>query len=109
MPIAREANEIAKATNERQLEGHSGATLGIDMVYAAPDSEEIGLATIREAMAIAEEVRDVDDIGRGYACLWAALDAGGRIEEGMLVALEGAERMKQVGMSVTYGAFIQMN
>ena len=109
MPIAREANEIAKATGERQLEGHSAATLGIDMVYVAPDAEEIGLQTIREAMAIAEEVRDVDDIGRGYACLSSALDVVGRSEEGMLVALEGAERMKQVGMSVTYGAFIQMN
>ena len=60
-------------------------------------------------MAIAEEVRDVDDIGRGYACLSSALDVVGRSEEGMLVALEGAERMKQFDMSVTYGAFIQMN
>ena len=109
MPIAREANEIAKATGERQLEGHSAATLGIDMVYVSPDAEEIGLQTIREAMAIAEEVRDVDDIGRGYACLSSALDIVGRSEEGMLVALDGAERMKEFGMSVTYGAFIQMN
>ena len=48
-------------------------------------------------MAIAEEVRDVDDIGRGYACLSSALDVVGRTEEGMQVALDGGERMKELG------------
>ena len=109
LPIAREANHIAKATGERQLEGHSAATLGIDMVYADADGEEVGVRTIREAMAIAEEVRDVDDIGRGYACLSSALDILGRIEEAMQVALDGGERMKELGMSVTYGSFVLMN
>ena len=109
LPIARQANQIAKATGERQLEGHSAATLGIDMVYADPDGEETGIQTIRDAMAIAEEVRDVDDIGRGYACLSSALDVVGRIEEGMQVALDGSERMKELGMGVTYGSFVLMN
>ena len=109
LPIAREANEIAKATGERQLEGHSAATFGIDLVYADADGEEPGVRTIREAMAIAEEVRDVDDIGRGYACLSSALDVLGRTEEGMQVAFDGAERMRELGMSVTYGSFVQMN
>jgi DNA-binding CsgD family transcriptional regulator/tetratricopeptide (TPR) repeat protein len=109
LPIARKANEIAKATGERQLEGHSAATLGIDMVYAEPDGEEPGVRTIREAMAIAEEVRDVDDIGRGYACLSSALDVVGKVEEGMQVALDGSERMKELGMGVTYGSFVLMN
>ena len=109
LPIAREANQIAKAIGERQLEGHSAATLGIDMVYADADGEEVGVRTIREAMAIAEEVRDVDDIGRGYACLSSALDVLGRTEEGMQVALDGGERMKELGMSVTYGSFVLMN
>ena len=109
LPIARQANQIAKATGERQLEGHSAATFGIDLVYADPDGENTGVQTIREAMAIAEEVRDVDDIGRGYACLSSALDVVGRIEEAMQVALDGAERMKELGMGVTYGSFVLMN
>ena len=109
LPIARQANQIAKATGERQLEGHSAATLGIDLVYADPGGEEAGLQTIREAMAIAEEVRDVDDIGRGYACLSSALEVVGRVEEAMQVALDGAERMKELGMGVTYGTFVLMN
>ena len=57
-------------------------------------------------MAIAEEVRDVDDIGRGYACPSSALDVLGRTEEAMQVALDGGERMKELGMSVTYGSFV---
>jgi DNA-binding CsgD family transcriptional regulator/tetratricopeptide (TPR) repeat protein len=109
LPIAREANEIARATGERQLEGHSGTTLGIDLVYASPADEETGIQIIRDAMKIAEEVRDVDDIGRSYACLSSALDVVGRVEEGMQAALDGAERMRELGLSATYGAFVQMN
>ena len=83
MPIAREANEIAKATGERQLEGHSAATLGIDMVYVGAGRRRRSASRrFARPMAIAEEVRDVDDIGRGYACLSSALDVVGRSEEG---------------------------
>jgi DNA-binding CsgD family transcriptional regulator len=60
-------------------------------------------------MLIAEEVHDVDDIGRGYACLSSALDVVGRAEEGMQVALDGSERMREMGLSMTYGAFMEMN
>ena len=109
LPIAREAHQIAREVGERQLEGHSATTLGISLVYATPDGEERGLRKIREAMEIAEEVHDVDDIGRGYACLSSALDVLGRVEEGTQVALEGADRLREMGLSMTYGAFMEMN
>ena len=109
LPIAQEANQIARQVGERQLEGHSATTLGISLVYAKPDGEERGISTIREGMLIAEEVHDVDDIGRGYACLSSALDVVGRAEEGMQVALDGSERMREMGLSMTYGAFMEMN
>jgi DNA-binding NarL/FixJ family response regulator len=109
LPIAGEANQIAREVGERQLEGHSATTLGISLVYASPDGEERGLGKIREAMLIAEEVNDVDDIGRGYACLSSALDVLGRVEEGTQVALDGAERLREMGLSMTYGAFMEMN
>ena len=60
-------------------------------------------------MEIAEEVHDVDDIGRGYACLSSALDVLGRVEEGTQVALDGADRLREMGLSMTYGAFMEMN
>jgi DNA-binding CsgD family transcriptional regulator/tetratricopeptide (TPR) repeat protein len=109
LPTAREANQIAREVGERQLEGHSATTLGISLVYVTPDGEERGLRKIREAMEIAEEVHDVDDIGRGYACLSSALDVLGRVEEGVQVALEGADRLREMGLSMTYGAFMEMN
>ena len=58
---------------------------------------------------IADEVHDIDDIGRGYACLSSVLDVVDRVEEGLAAAKEGVERMRELGLSASYGAFIQMN
>ena len=33
----------------------------------------------------------------------------GRVEEGTQVALEGADRLREMGLSMTYGAFMEMN
>jgi DNA-binding CsgD family transcriptional regulator/tetratricopeptide (TPR) repeat protein len=105
--VAREALDLARATGERQLEGHAATTLGIDLTYTS-DADE-GIELVRQALVIADEVGDPDDIGRGYACLSSALDIAGRIEEGMAVANEGVARMRTMGMGATYGVFVEMN
>jgi ATP/maltotriose-dependent transcriptional regulator MalT len=109
LPIAQEAHSIARAAGHRQLEGHAAATLGTDLVYASPTGEETGIELIRGALVIANEVDDIDDIGRGYACLSSVLDVVDRVEEGLAAAEEGVERMRELGLSASYGAFIQMN
>ena len=109
VPIAREAIEIARSTGARQIEGHALCTLGVDLSSTSDPAAEDGIAMIEEALRIGEDVGDYDDIGRGYACLSAALDLNGRVEEAVAVAIEGARRLREIGMGVTYGAFIEMN
>ena len=109
LPIAQEAHSIARAAGQRQLEGHAAATLGTDLVYASPKGAEAGIELVRDALVIADEVHDIDDIGRGYACLSSVLDVVDRVEEGLAAAKEGVERMRELGLSASYGAFIQMN
>jgi ATP/maltotriose-dependent transcriptional regulator MalT len=109
LPIAQEAHSIARMAGQRQLEGHAATTLGTDLVYASPTGEETGIELIRGALVIADEVHDIDDIGRGYACLSSVLDVVDRVEEGLAAAEEGVDRMRELGLSASYGAFIQMN
>ncbi len=105
--VAEPALRVARETGARQLEGHLLATLGAGMGYAG-DADR-GVDLIREALAIAEETGDLDDLGRAYAALSSTLDFAGRREDGVAVALEGARRMKALGMGATYGAFLRMN
>ena len=106
-PIAERAHALARETGARQIEGHAATTLGVDLAYI--DDAERGIQLIRDALVIAEEVGDFDDIGRSYACLSSALDIVGRLDEAHAVAKLGTERMANLGMGSTYGAFIQMN
>jgi DNA-binding CsgD family transcriptional regulator/tetratricopeptide (TPR) repeat protein len=109
LPIAQEAHDIAVAAGQRQIEGHSATTLGVDLVYATQTGGETAIPLIRDALDIAEEVRDYDDIGRGYACLGSALDVLNRMDESLAASVAGVERMRVLGLSATYGAFILMN
>lgn len=107
LEIGRRALQLGRETGSRQLEGHALCTIGSDMGFMGdPDG---GAVLTREAIAIAEEVQDLDGIGRGYACLASVLDAGDHQEEATNVSLEGADRMRELGMGATYGAFIAMN
>jgi DNA-binding CsgD family transcriptional regulator len=107
LSAGKRALQLARATGSRQLEGHALCTVGVDLGFMGhPDQ---GAVLTREAIAIAEEVRDFDDIGRGYACHASVLDVGGRYEESVAISLEGARRMRELGMNATYGAFIAIN
>ena len=106
-PIAEEAMALAQGTGERQIEGHAAATLGVDRAYV--DDADAGIELVERALVIAEEVRDFDDIGRAYACLSSILDIDGRVEASLQVSTDGSRRLRELGMSATYGAFVQMN
>ncbi|HEY7522361.1 MAG TPA: AAA family ATPase [Candidatus Limnocylindrales bacterium] len=105
--FAREALEMARETGNRQIEGHALTTVGVDMGYLG--DLDGGIDLIREAISVAEEVHDWDDLGRGYACLSTVLDMAGRLDESCRVSLEGVARLRALGLGVTYGAFVQMN
>jgi ATP/maltotriose-dependent transcriptional regulator MalT len=106
-PIAEAAMALAQSIGLRQIEGHAAATLGVDIAFV--EDADAGIELTNTALLIAEETRDSDDIGRAYACLSSILDLDGRIEESLRVSTDGYQRLRELGLAATYGAFVQMN
>ena len=67
LPIAEEALAIARAVGAREAEGHALNTLGIDVSQLG--ERERGIACLREALAIARELRAPDELGSAYVNL----------------------------------------
>jgi ATP/maltotriose-dependent transcriptional regulator MalT len=107
LEVGKRALDLARQAGSRQLEGHVLSTIGA--VVALLGDTEAGAAMTGEAIEIAEEVHDLDDIGRGYANHATVLDAGGHREQSTSVALKGAARLRELGMGTTYAAFNLMN
>ena len=104
VPPDRPARPRSRACRgARRLEGHATATVGPRLRRRGGDRAH------QEALAIAEEVADHDDVGRAYACLSTSLDFR-RLGEAEAVAAEGAQRLRALGMGANqYGTFLQMN
>jgi DNA-binding CsgD family transcriptional regulator len=88
--------------------GHALNTLGCDLAYLG--QAERAVAHLTEARRIAQEVGDLDDLFRAYLNLSDLLIGPlNRIEEGLALALEGAERSRHMGMAGDYGVSLQSN
>ncbi len=109
LPVAREAIAMARALGNRQIEGHAMASEGTGLAQIG--DAVAGVAILREAIAIAEEIREVDDLGRAYSCLSTAIMLDGDFEEAAEVSLEGARIMSHVGLGGPggYGVFHTLN
>ncbi len=59
--------------------------------------------------AIAEEVDNVDDIGRAYANRVWILDVGGRLDEALAVGEAGVEMSERLGLMRFFGAHLLCN
>jgi DNA-binding CsgD family transcriptional regulator len=105
--VAIEAIEMARALGHRQTEGHAEATLGVAL--SVRGDIEGAIEHGRRGLALAMEVKDYDDVGRGYANLASTYGLAGRFDEAIAVALEGAAMMRRVGLFTTYGTFILLN
>ncbi len=66
-------------------------------------------APLEEAIAIAREVANADDIGRGYVNLCEAKHYCGDIRGAIEIVREGLVAADEVGINRTYGAFIRSN
>ena len=107
LALASEAVDIARAVGARAQEGKALATMGVAL--AQLDDDVAGVAHLRDALAIAEEVGRPDDIGHAYLGL-SELLAGplNRVEEAVAVALQGAARgAAGSGSSRTCGVSLQ--
>jgi DNA-binding CsgD family transcriptional regulator/tetratricopeptide (TPR) repeat protein len=104
LPIAEEALAIARAVGAREAEGHALNTLGIDISQLG--ERERGIACLREALAIARELRVPDELGSAYVNLSEQYDQGGRIEEAADLAIEGIDVCKREGAGRLFGTFL---
>jgi DNA-binding CsgD family transcriptional regulator len=106
LACAEEALRIARAVGARAQEGHALATAGVDL--AQLDDDAAGVARLREALEIADEVGLPEDVGRAYLGL-AELLAGplNRVDEAVAVALRGARRAAALGLERTYGVSLE--
>ena len=105
---SEQAIAIARQVGARAEEGHALNTLGCALGFLGDPGG--GVAHLRQALEIAHEVGDLDDIGRAYQNLSEIL--GGplnRLEEALELALEGQRVAERLGLARDYGVSLEVN
>ena len=103
--VCEEAIAIARQVGARGAEGHALNTFGLDlMALGRPDE---GAAALEQALAIAVDLRDVDDIGRAYINLADAWFFGGDCPRAADVIEEGVRVANLFGIATRYGTLIR--
>ena len=98
---AREALEMAEANGSTADLVRASAALGFSAAFR--EDPDAGLAVVRHAVEIAERSGHPDDLGVAYLHLAELLTGPlNNIEEGVLVARRGAERLASLGVGRTY-------
>src|SRR5688500_20166030 len=89
--LAGEAIRVAEACGPegRSLVAHATTTLGVSLGWG--DDPEAAVALLRDALVLAEESGDHDELVRGYASLTTGHDLLGRREEAGRIASAGSE------------------
>ena len=92
-----EAIRIARAVGARATEGHALCTLGACL--AERGDYDVGVARMREALVIAEDLGEPYNLNRVYTNLTSVLAGAGRLEEAAEVVLQGvAQGERLVGI-----------
>src|SRR4051794_29264469 len=98
---AREALEMAEVNGSTADLVRASAALGFSSAFR--EDPDAGLAVIRQAVTIAERSGHPDDLGVAYLHLAELLTGPlNNVEEGVLVARRGAERLASLGVGRTY-------
>ncbi|MFI5491586.1 AAA family ATPase [Actinoplanes sp. NPDC051859] len=99
---ARDALELAERPDGSTADlVRASAALGFSLAFR--EDPDAGLAVIRQAVEIAERSKHPDEIGCAYLHLAELLtNPLNNIEEGVLVARRGAERLAAMGQGRTY-------
>ena len=103
-PLAEEALTMARAVGARDIEGHARNTLGLDRAEAG--DIDTAVDDLAAALAIAEEVGVVDDIGRAYANWIWVLDIGDRLDEAVALAAVGVSASERLGLMRFFGTHV---
>jgi DNA-binding CsgD family transcriptional regulator/tetratricopeptide (TPR) repeat protein len=99
---AREALELADQVDGSTADlVRASAALGFSAAFR--EDPDAGLAVIRHAVEIAEQAGHPDDMGCAYLHLADLLTGPlNKIEEGVLVARRGADKLAELGLGRTY-------
>jgi DNA-binding CsgD family transcriptional regulator len=98
--VARQAIEEARATGARPSEGRAVNALGV--AQQGLGDVEAGVASLREAVAIAQELGRTQEVCSGYTNLADILHLAGRTPEALEVALEGRHAAERLGREETW-------
>ena len=102
---ARQALAVAKTVDGG--DGEAALALGIlGWVTAASGRAEDGLDLFHQGLDIAERLGGVEGIALGQTNLAALLDRLGRSEASLDAATAGLERLRELGVSRTYGGIL---
>ncbi|WP_205697897.1 helix-turn-helix transcriptional regulator [Conexibacter sp. SYSU D00693] len=104
----QDAIRVARAVGARAEEGHALNSMGCAQGFLGDPAA--GVEHLRAALAIADEVGDLDDLGRAYQNLSELL--GGplnQLDEALEVALEGQRRIEPLGLARDYGVSLEVN
>ena len=106
--MCERAVAMAREVGARQVEGHALNTLGLDLAVIGR-LRRTPRHRSKRRIAIAREVADADDIGRGYVNLCEAKRYCGDMRGAVETVREGLVAADEVGVNRTYGAFIRAN
>jgi DNA-binding CsgD family transcriptional regulator/tetratricopeptide (TPR) repeat protein len=104
LAIAEQALALARRVGAREAEVRAVTVVGVDLVHLGRGDE--GLAHLRRALELAEEVGDHLGLERAYVNFTDALTMVAQPREARRVGLEGLEAMRRYGIE---GALIVAN
>jgi DNA-binding CsgD family transcriptional regulator/tetratricopeptide (TPR) repeat protein len=103
----RRGLEVARKVGARREEGLLLNASGL--VETAHGDIDGGARLLREALAIAAEIGNPDDLATAYANLSHVLGLGGRVDEIVDVVAEGAEVLTRMGLARQRVSFLKAN
>jgi DNA-binding CsgD family transcriptional regulator len=103
--MCQEAIAIARQVGAREVEGHALNSSGMDL--AAVGRTDQALASLEEALRIAVEARNADDVGRAYANLADACFFSGDVARAAIAIEEGVLAADSFGVATSWGALIR--
>jgi DNA-binding CsgD family transcriptional regulator len=101
---ARQAVDLACRAGDRRVESLARTVLGSTLGSLGQLDESI--ASLEQAVEIAQAEQRPEELGRAYVNLSAMLDAAGRLEDSAAISLEGEAAARRLGLGLYWGAFL---
>ena len=102
-----EAIRIARATGARRELGRGLNALGVVLAYRGEVDD--GVDHLRQALSIAHEIDNADDLAIAYIHLCHVLGVAGQFDEAVAIGLEGTRSCAGSASQRQDGSFLQAN